>query len=821
VLSRKRRRRHLLAGLALVVALGAVLAPARTAGQVIVGDTERPRAEAAAPVPVERPDRREPSGRRQRRPDRPAPPATAPGADREPSHGNPDPFVSLGARSPFCRRAGLGSRPGCRIAGSIAHTYPVSNYGLDVQIETRIDKVENNLFAAIQSVGALLWLGLVYALKGVLLLLEWAFSLDLLNEAMGSVRGALEQLHERVLGTPWFMAAIAIAGLWGIWRGLVQRQTIQTATGLAATVALMLCALVVIRDPAGTVGHASRLANEASLGFISAAASGTVDRPERSFARSSERLFDALVLRPWCALQFADVRWCTATRKEGFSNADLWLAFPADGEQRAALYKLTKGEDPDSGGVFDDLGDLVGGVLSHGPGPLTGVLLSLQAGGDGSGGLPDEVKELVREDESKVALQEKGGTFTRVALLCLVAIGLLGAVCLLLYLAIKLVLAGLLALLLLLLAPAMLLAPAFGDAGREAFVSWAKRLVGAIAAKLVYALLLALVVVAAGALAALPVGWFGTWLLQIAFWWGVLLKRDELTGFLSVGQHEGERRGPSTLLRTYQNARAARAVTVGAGAAAAALPIFAGRRAMAARQDRAEGRRRAVALSATDRLDRSAERARTIELSEAERTLELRRDLLRSRDAINRKLAPYEAHLAEATAGGKPPRPPNQDERALFAVRERLDRRLDSDEQRQAQAVTREAERAQAREGRPISQAELAAWRERRRRDIDQSLPASDSRNLRAAGIDPRDHAKAGPAERDRLERRSVEAIERDRALLAAVPREERRSPLPGDVARAAVRVDREELRARGREERATWRHEREVRRRRAHLYRR
>jgi hypothetical protein len=818
VRSRKRRRKATLRVLALVAALSAALGPAETAGQVIVTDTERPRAVAAAPVPVGRPDLLEPD---ERRPSRSAPMAPAPGGYAEPSRGNPDPFVSLGAHSPFCRRPGLGSRPGCRIAGSIAHTYPVSNYGLDVQIETRIDKVENNLFAAIQSLGALLWLGLVYALKGVLLLLEWAFSLDLLNEAMRAVRASLQQVHQRVLGTPWFLAAIAIAGLWGIWRGLVQRRTIQTATGLAATVALMLCALVVIRDPAGTVGHASRLANEASLGFVSAASTGTVERPERSFARSSERLFDALVLRSWCALQFADVRWCTATRKEGFSNADLWLAFPADGQQRAALYKLTKGEDPDSGGVFDDLGDLVGGVLRHGPGPLTGVLLSIQAGGDGSGGLPDEVEGLVHEDESKVALQEKGGTFTRIALLCLVALGLLGAICLLLYLAIKLVLAGLLALLLLLLAPAMLLAPAFGDTGREAFVSWAKRLVGAIATKLIYALLLALVVVAAGALAALPVGWFGTWLLQIAFWWGVLIKRHELTGFLSVRPHDREPSGRSTLVRSYQNARAARAVTVGAGAAAAALPMLAGRRAMAARQDRAEGRRRAVALSAADRLDRSAQRERTLELAEAERTLELRRDMLRTRDAIDRKLAPYHANLAETTARGQPPRPPNQDERALFAVRDRLDRRLDSDEQRQAQAVTREAERARAREGRPISQAELAAWRERRRRDIDQGLPASDPRNLRAAGIDPRDHQRATPAERAELERRSAEAIERDRALLAAVPREERRSPPPSDVARAAVRVDREELRVRGREERAAWRHEREVRRRRAHLYRR
>ena len=169
-------------------------------------------------------------GRDRAAPEPPAAPPLASPSDHP--QGNPDPFAALGAASPFCRRAALRNRPGCRIAGSIAHTYPVSNYGLDIQVETRIDKVENNLFAAIQAIGALIWLGLVYALKGVLLLLEWAFSLDLLSEAMPGLRRALQTLHRNVLGTPWFLAAITVAGLWGIWRGLVQRRTIQTAAGL-------------------------------------------------------------------------------------------------------------------------------------------------------------------------------------------------------------------------------------------------------------------------------------------------------------------------------------------------------------------------------------------------------------------------------------------------------------------------------------------------------------------------------------------------------------------------------------------------------------
>ena len=738
----------------------------------------------------------------------------------EPSGGNPDPFRALGASSPFCRRAGLRSRPGCRGAGSIAHSYPVSNYGLDIQVETRIDKVENNLFAAIQSVGALVWLGLVYALKATLLLLEWAFSLDLLNEAMSSVRQALERLHRTVLGTTWFLAAIAIAGLWGIWRGLVQQRTIDTAIGLVATVLLMVAALVVIRDPAGTVGQASRLANQASLGFLAVASSGSTERPERSFAASSERLFDALVLRPWCALEFGDVRWCIRRRAEGFRNADLWLAFPADGKEREGLYQLTKGKDTDGGGFFDDMKDAVGGALPGGLGPALQSLRLLDrptAGGD----LPDEVRALVREDPQRVAMQEKGGTFTRLALLALIAVGLLGAICLLLYLAVKLVLAGLLALMLLLLAPAMLLAPAFGEAGRDAFVSWAKRLIGALAAKLIYALLLALVVVCAGALAALPVGWFGTWLLQLAFWWGILIKRHELTSVLTLDDHERGSGGRSGLLRGYQQARAAKTIGAGGVAAAAALPLFAHRRMAAERHDRREATTRAVALSSRSELDRGSERTRTIELAEAAPLLERRRELLRSRTAFDRRLAPFEAHRAEAMAVGREPRTPTDDEAAMLAARSRVDRELDSDQQRHAQTLVREADRARVRDGAVVGEAERAAWRERRRREIDAGLAPSDPRHLRAAGIDPRDHNRADPPTRVEFERRSTAAIERDRKLLAAVPREDRRSPLPGDVRGAELVLDRDQLRLRRGQERAAWRHERQLRQRRQHLYRR
>jgi hypothetical protein len=772
---------------------------------------------AAAPR-RERPPRGTPADRRQSGQTPAAPPAVP--VASQPPDGNPDPFVALGARSPFCRRAVLRARPGCRLAGSIAHSFPASNYGLDIQIDTGVTRIEDNLLAALQSVAALVWLGLVYALKGTLLALEWAFSLDLLNEAMRGVRGALRELHTRVLGTPWFMAAIAVAGLWGIWRGLVERRTIQTIGGLAATLGLMLVALALISNPAGTVGHASRLANEGALGLMSAASSGRLERPEQGFARASERLFDALVVRPWCALQFGDVGWCTHARAHGLTNAELWLVFPAEGKERQALYRLTKGEDTSDRGVLDDLGGFVSDALRLGNPGLAGALGALEALRTQPGAeLPDEIGELVREEPARVAMQEKGATFTRIALLALIAFGLLGAIGLLLYLALKLILAGLLALILLLLAPAMLLAPAFGESGRATFLAWLKRLAGALVAKLVYALLLALVVVAAMALAALEIGWFGTWLLQSALWWGVLLKRKELTGFLSVG-HEGEREGPSRTLRLYQQARAGQAVAAGA----AALATAPGRRAASAlsvgRLRRAETRAAGASLAGREALDQAAERARTLELDHSRALIATRPALENERRALSRALRGYDDELVESRAAGQEPRAPRDDELKLLAERERVERALDAPELRQAEASMREAERALAREGRLTSESERAAWREQRRRDIREGLEPGHERNLMAAGIDPRDYRRSSPAAQAELRERSRAQIERDRRILSALP-EDGREPTTSETARATSALEPDELRRRTAEQRAAWQHERRLRRRRQHLYRR
>jgi hypothetical protein len=222
-----------------------------------------------------------------------------------------DPFTDLGGGSPSCREdVGPVAQRNCAATGSVVQGHPISAYELDIYVDFGITKLGNAFLGALQNVGGLIWMALVYLIKGVLLLLEWAFSIDLLNSAMSGVRRTLTTLHRDVIGQPWFLAALSVTALWGMWRGLVQRQATSTITGLLATVGLMICALVVLARPADTVGYASRLANDASLSILSAATAQPLNRPARSMAEAAQGVFDSMVRDPWCALEFGSVDYC-------------------------------------------------------------------------------------------------------------------------------------------------------------------------------------------------------------------------------------------------------------------------------------------------------------------------------------------------------------------------------------------------------------------------------------------------------------------------------------------------------------------------------
>lgn len=265
---------------------------------------------------------------------------------------------------PLCADSGKlddRARENCRTGGAIARSYPLSSYGLAVNTVVTIgDKLDPTAWIATtnQSLGAALWMMLLYLFDAVLSLLTWAFSLDLLGrpEVMQQVRDGMMTFHDVILGSAWTTAALVFAALWGTWFGIVRGKTIETLGGLCATVALMVAALAMIQRPDVTILPFSSLANTASLEVLSGISRGTLDHPEQSLAFAQRGIFDSFVVRRWCTLQFGDVDYCLNQRKDGatgdvrprrageLSVADAWLRAGPGSSLSEQLYEKTLGK---------------------------------------------------------------------------------------------------------------------------------------------------------------------------------------------------------------------------------------------------------------------------------------------------------------------------------------------------------------------------------------------------------------------------------------------------------------------------------------------
>jgi hypothetical protein len=603
-----------------------------------------------------------------------------------------DPARELGANSPSCRYAlDPKGRRNCRATGSATQAHSLSSYGLDVRVGFSITDPGKSFLGALQTIGAGLWMGVLYAIKGVLLLLEWSFSLDLTNQGMPQANRSLRHLHDSVFGDSWLLFGITVAGLWGMWRGLIQRRASETLGGLAATLALIVVALVIISEPERTVGAAARLANGSGLTVLAAATSGDAAHPRQALTSSLAGVFDSTVKGPWCALEFGSAEFCDERTGDLArpTIAEVWLQYLAQSWQRDHLRRLTKGEDENpSGGLLDSAAGLIGlGAKDR--------------------FLPKDVTRLVKKAPERARMQESGGTFPRLALLGMTTIGMAGAIALYAYLGLRLLLSAAMSLLLLLVAPAMLIAPAFGDSGRATFLAWIKRLIGALVAKLLYAIFLAVVLAATGVFTRLDIGWFGTWLLLAAFWWGVFVKRHELIAFVSAGApRPPDRSVQETLGRGYYAWQVGRAVRqIGGrglqaprGAVAAATTTVGERRA---------ARASAVTALATERLDAAAHAAHAETETGARRELSRETALRRELRAVDRKLQGFDEQVATARARDAESPKPSKDQQALLRHRSRVQAALESDEVRRAPDIVRSADRNRAYTGRALSDRDL------------------------------------------------------------------------------------------------------------------
>jgi hypothetical protein len=444
-----------------------------------------------------------------------------------------DPLVDNGLGSPLCREgaaaelSSTGARA-CRISHFDAAQAPTGNYGFDVHINRGVTDVANDVDAEVLNGVQWSWTLLVAVVHGVIVMLEWCYSLDLLNSS--KINGITQRLRETqtTFTRPWLELALAVASVLALYHGIVRRQVSQTLGETALMAVMMLGGLWVIVNPLGTIGALDAWANEASLGTLAAVTSGTPERSGRTLEENMQSIFSGAIGGPWCYMEFGNVRWCESTHMDARlatagrriatkerakvgdqssellsaarTNGELFLALPANGARRNSIN--------DSGSLFNVL---CGGLQEpcHGP---TGGEAEFRTG---------------------------GGTLWRIAGLFLFWIGVLGMVLMLGFIGIRLLTAALFSLFFLLLAPAAVIAPALGDGGRGAFRKWVTRLLGAVCSKLIYSFLLGVVLLMQRTLmSAASFGWAAQWALVSTMWWWLFVKRHEIDGLVH-GEHRG------------------------------------------------------------------------------------------------------------------------------------------------------------------------------------------------------------------------------------------------------------------------------------------
>jgi hypothetical protein len=660
--------------------------------------------------------------------------------------GQVDPVAGLGIRNPVCDSLSqIRSRPvrlSCEANGSPESDYPTSNYGFDTFISTGVTHPIGDFTAAFDSILNGIWLGLIFLLKLILELLGLAFGLNPFAEGqtMSRISASVGRIYNEITD-PWLSTLIVCGGIWFAYRGLIRRDLASGVGGTLAAVALLVLGLWIVHQPRESVGRLANLSDEVALGTISAPQSGSINRPVGSYAEAMSQTWSRLVEVPFAGLDFSDVNWALSPPpKEAVERADNWFCQDIGALAQIAAYQWLG--DPEASkqcaafarkryGRPKRLIDL---YLRSSPGsPAREALWKLFDG--------DE------ETKAKVAAQGGDGALTRLSMLALFAIGLLGAILLLAWLAIRLFTQAAIAFVLLLAAPFALFFPLLGDSGRRAFKTWGLTLLGAVLAKVIYAAFLSIVLLGISILGRVD-GHGGSatgFLLSCAFCWAVLLKRTDLIGLLSIGEpeggaHRGLGLGGFTALTT------ARRISRGAGDSARGLA----RRGAEWRRERAALGTEATRETAKGSLQEGARALADHRYREARETV-----------------AAHEAGLAEGTGASQRPSPAPSPAAAIRRSSSKNDGDGPSatpaapgeERYRAAKRLLAGAERNQRRLGVRWSTQDLERF-------------AAEDRELLEHSRDPADHAHRAGYERAQFE--SLRGPEREHAE-AAIEKARRR----------------------------------------------
>jgi len=465
--------------------------------------------------------------------------------------------------------------------------FPLSRYMLD----QHFDFVSASLTGGLDASGvapmiayflaSVLWALTSFLANALISLFAFAFSLDLVNGsqatggagALAPVSRAIHAIYSNVFGGPWLVLAVAVAGIWAMWKALVQRRYAETAGALGLSLVYVVLALFFVAAPGQTIGAASQWTNRMSVAFLSVSGSGSASGGAQARDGDAQQLFDLLVFKPWAVLEFGGLEHC-ALENSGSGDTD---------PESVAVRPLSSNPDRDAelarrlGAGSEVTAD--GKVCVNNAEKYGSHFLRFGIGTDerdaeydaldhgDSSKLPEADPErhaykLGVADKPATDAMEEGGQYQRLLIAIVVFVGELGAFCLLGSLSVGVILAQVLLLLLLAFAPVALVAAAIPGRGHAFFKGWLEKLAGYLLKKAAYSLVLAILLAVNGALASATagLGWLMSFGLQALFFWAVFLQRGALSESLigiATGPGAPGRDGALRVLGLYYGARTA------------------------------------------------------------------------------------------------------------------------------------------------------------------------------------------------------------------------------------------------------------------------
>ena len=425
--------------------------------------------------------------------------------------------------------------------------YPVGRYQIDeffpavsVSLVGGVDVsgvVPMIAYAAAQ----IIWLITAFISSTLITVFGFAFNLNLLagegavgGGALPPVAQAIHSIYTSTFGQPWLIAAVSAVAVWAMWKALVQRAYTQTATSLLTSLAFVIVALGLVMAPAQTITPLSRISNQVSRELLSLTSNGSLSEGDTAASQSSGQLFRTLVVDPWSVLEFGGIDHCVNTTNQ---------SIPVQPLSPRLAQQLEAGSEVQAPGkrCIDNRNKYAPHLLAYpfGSPGRTAEYQAIKAGQDAKLPASDPAKSggsypLGPADKPAAEAAGKGGQYERLLLAILIFAAELGIWLLLGALAAGVILAQILLLLLLAFAPVVLVAAVLPGPGHRLFVGWASRMLGYLARKAFYSLILAVLLTVCQALqgASSSLGWLMSFLLQAVFCWTVLIQRHHLTNGL-------------------------------------------------------------------------------------------------------------------------------------------------------------------------------------------------------------------------------------------------------------------------------------------------